>query len=71
MITLNISFFASGEVVVCARVSGVVLSIDVVINPSNDTDRNANVSSFCLNCTVDNIDEQRFKYISAQIFIRR
>lgn len=74
--TLNISFFSAfGELVVCAKVSGVVLNIDVAITPSNDTDRNAKMSSFCLVLVlvVDNIDEQKIEYISAQIssFIRR
>jgi hypothetical protein len=52
-----------------------VLNIDVAITPSNDTDRNAKMSSFCLVLVlvVDNIDEQKIEYISAQIssFIRR
>jgi hypothetical protein len=67
VMTLNISFFTVSGEIVCARISGVVLSIGVAISPSNDTDRNAKVVFFCLISAVDNINEQWFKYISAQI----
>jgi hypothetical protein len=67
MMTLNISFFTgSGEIVVCARVSVVVLSIDVAISPSNDTDKNTKIVFIRLISDVDNINGQRFKYISAK-----
>jgi hypothetical protein len=49
IITLNISFFSvPKELVVCASKSGKVIGTVVAINPSNDADRNAKISLFCL-----------------------
>ena len=72
--TLNISFF-SREVVVCACAFGVLSSTAVAISPSNDIDRNTKAISFRLSFVVpviDNvcltpIDQQKFRYILAQI----
>ena len=61
---------------VCASKSGKVIGTVVAINPSNDADRNAKVSLFCL-IAVDKRsffnDQYWFKYISAQklSFIRK
>jgi hypothetical protein len=50
-----------------------LLSIDVAINPSNDTDRNAKVVFFCFIFAFDNIDEQSTSqvYFSSDIVIHK